>query len=224
MFKLGKLIFEVERAKIRADYFEPVINQRAGSMCSEEDFSWTIDIQMKEGDFVYELSSEELDELEEGEEPFYESVSPYLYHNNGFALDISSWKELEGQTLCWESEYNENDEEAGSLYVFEHEAVTSGKIEFLERRGTVFLMRWSGTANVYWNDEYGEDVPFVFEGEVCFEGIGAHSDVALTEEEVRAAMQKYINMEEFVCVSQDSHKIDRGRSYTWKYIPAGQED
>ena len=29
---------------------------------------------------------------------------------------------------------------------------------FLQRRGNIFFMRWSGTANVYWNDEYGEDV------------------------------------------------------------------
>lgn len=219
MFRLGKLEFEVESATVRASYAEPKFNQRAGSMKAEETFDWTIDIHMKDGDFVYELSEEELEELDEDEEPFYESVSPRLYHNNGFVVNISSWKELEGQTLVWESEYNANDEEAGFLYVFEHEAVTKGKIEFLERRGNLFMVRWSGTANVYWNDEYGEDVPFLFEGEVRFTGIGAGSDVELTEEEVRTAMQKYINMDEFVCESEDSHEIIGGRSYRWKYVP-----
>ena len=219
MFRLGKLEFEVEGATVHASYAEPKINQRAGSMKAEETFDWTIDICMKEGKFVYELSEEELDELDEGEEPFYETVSPSLYHNNGFTLNISSWKELEGQTLVWESEYNENDEEAGYLCVFEHEAVTKGTIEFLERRGNIFLVRWSGTANVYWNDEYGEDVPFVFEGEVRFTGIGACSDVELTEEEVRTAMQKYINMDELVCESQNSHEIIGGMSYRWNFVP-----
>ncbi|MDE7415983.1 MAG: hypothetical protein K2N44_06685 [Lachnospiraceae bacterium] len=219
MFRLGKLEFEVESATVWATYMEPKVNQRAGSMKAEETFDWAIDIFMKEGDFVCELSEEELEELDEDEEPFYESVSPRLYHNNGFVLNISSWKELEGQTLVWESEYNANDEEAGFLYVFEHEAVTKGKIEFLERRGNVFLVRWSGTANVYWNDEYGEDVPFAFEGEVRFTGIRACSDVELTEEEVRTAMHKYINMNEFECESQDSHKIIGGKSYRWKYVP-----
>ncbi|MDE6620861.1 MAG: hypothetical protein K2K74_10320 [Lachnospiraceae bacterium] len=224
MFRLGKLEFEVEYATVCASYAEPKLNQRAGSMKAEETFDWTIDIDMKAGDFVYELSDEELEELDEDEEPFYESVSPRLYHNNGFVLNISSWKELEGQTLAWESEYNANGEEAGFLYVFEHEAVTKGKIEFLERRGNVFLVRWSGMANVYWNDEYGEDVPFLFEGEVRFTGIGAYSDVERTEEEVRTAMQKYINMDELVCESEDSHKIIGGRSYRWKYVPVEYAD
>lgn len=224
MFRLGKLEFEVEYATVCASYAEPKLNQRAGSMKAEETFDWTIDIDMKAGDFVYELSDEELEELDEGEEPFYESVSPRLYHNNGFVLNISSWKELEGQTLVWESEYNANGEEAGFLCVFEHEAVTKGKIEFLERRGNVFWVRWSGTANVYWNDEYGEDVPFLFEGEVRFTGIGAYSDVELSEEEVRTAMRKYINMDELVCQSEDSHKIIGGTSYRWKYVPVEYAD
>lgn len=87
-------------------------------MKAEETFDWTIDIHMKDGDFVYELSEEELDE-----------------------------------------------------------------------------------------------------GEVRFTGGGAGSDVELTEEEVRTAMQKYINMDEFVCESEDSHEIIGGRSYRWRYVP-----
>lgn len=219
--RLGKLEFEVRGADIYAGYSEPKVNQRAGSGVAEEDFRWYIDINTEYGDFVYELDEEELEELDEGEEFIYESVAPRLYHNNGFVLEnVASWKELEGQTLAWESEYNEKGEEAGFLCVFEHEHVTRGVITILKRRGTNFRMRWTGTANVYWNDEYGEDVPFLFEGEVRFTGILAGSDVELTEEEMRAAMQKYINMDEFVCESQESYKIHGGRSYRWKYVPA----
>lgn len=32
-------------------------------------------------------------------------------------------------------------------------------------------------------------------------------------------MQKYINMDEFVCESEDSHEIIGGRSYRWRYVP-----
>ena len=147
-------------------------------------------------------------------------MAPRLYHNNGFVIEnISSWKELEGQKLVWESEYNERDEEAGFLCVFEHENVTKGTIEILERRGTSFLVRWAGTANVYWDDEYGEDVPFSFEGEARFTGILACADVELTAEEMRAAIQKYINMSEFVFESQESYKTHIGKSYRWEYVP-----
>lgn len=90
---------------------------------------------------------------------------------NIFKLDIKSWKDIAGLSLKWDSQYNKNGEEAGTLYVFEHEYVNSGTIQFLERNGNKFKVKWTGTANVYWNDEYGEDVPFYFEGDVKFTGI-----------------------------------------------------
>ncbi len=222
MFQLGKLTFDVKSARISGAYYEPSINQRAGSGNAEEAFLWFIDIDMAEGEFAYQFSEEELaeEDLDEEDEYFYESAAPRLYHNNGFQIAVSSWKDLEGKTLNWDCAYNENEEEAGTLCVFEHEEVTRGKIEILKRHEQSFLLRWSGTANVFWSEEYGADVPFLFEGEVAFTGLSAHSDVALTEAEVRAAMDKFIRMDEFSCKSQTCHQVMHGNTYGWNFVPA----
>lgn len=177
---------------------------------------WYIDINMESGKFITKLNEEE---LEEGEEPFYETVIPCLYHNNGFSICTNSWKDIEKIVLNWDSEYNENDEEAGNLYVFEHEEITKGKIEFLERRGNNFLIRWTGTANVYWNDEYGADVPFAFEGEVAFEGINAHCITISTLDELKPAMMEFINLDEFDCIAEESRNNGTSTDYTWKFKP-----
>ncbi|MDE7245669.1 MAG: hypothetical protein K2O18_17085 [Oscillospiraceae bacterium] len=76
-------------------------------------------------------------------------MEPWLYHCNGIHLDVSSWKDLQGLVLTWDSEYNEKGDEAGVLYVYEHEDVTKCKIEFLERHGVRFLVRWTGTDHVF---------------------------------------------------------------------------
>lgn len=213
MFRLGKLEFEVESASFHGGFEDAAISRRMTSG-GAANLHWFIDIDLKEGDFVYELSEEELAGLQEGEEYIYESVLPRLYHNNGFTLDAASWKELEGIILKWDSPYNEKGEEAGSLYVFEHEDVTKGTIEFLRREGRKYYIRWSGTANVFWNDEYGADVPFVFEGEVDFGGIIACCDEISSLEELIPAMQQFVNMDEFECVEKE--RYGKGR---WKFMP-----
>lgn len=222
MFRLGKLEFEVKSASLRGGFCDGAMSQRM-QYEAVPNLSWYIDIDMMDGDFVYELSEEDLEDLEEGEEYIYESVRPRLYHNNGFELDIASWKEIEGITLEWDGEYNEKDEEAGYLYVFEHEEVTKGKIEFLKRNGTKFYVRWSGSANVFWNEEYGEDVPFLFEGEVNFDGLTAHCDEIETMEELAPVLQQFVNLDEYKCVSEDSYKIEHGTSHRWNFMPENMD-
>jgi hypothetical protein len=129
--------------------------------------------------------------------------SPSLYHNNGIRLDIGSWKELEGITLTWNSEINERGEEAGGLYVFEHEAVTSGKIEILERQENKFKIRWSGKGNIFWDDEYGGNVPFELECMADFKGICLCCE-GINEEEIRAQLSKLINIDEFEMIVDNS--------------------
>ncbi len=220
MFRLGKLEFKVKEggASLRGGFYDGAMSERM-QLLPVPQMNWYIDIDLERGDFIYELTPEDLEDLEEGEEYIYESVAPRLYHNNGFELDITSWKDIEGITLNWDSECNEKGEEAGYLYVFEHEDVTKGKIEFLKRNGTQFFVRWSGTANVYWNEEYGADVPFLFEGEVNFDGISAHCDKIKTMDELVPVLQQFVNLDEYKCVSQDSYKIQKGTSYSWRFIP-----
>ena len=88
MFELGKLKFDVENTTFGGSFMDDAMSKRM--QCDGvEEFSWYIEIDMKEGKFVTEIE-EELEELDEDEEIFYESVSPRLYNNNGFKLDIKS--------------------------------------------------------------------------------------------------------------------------------------
>ncbi len=90
----------------------------------------------------------------------YEMSSICLYHNNGFNTHVSAFEELKGKRFVWDSEYNQDDEEAGFLCVQEHENVTKGTIEILDVKENLMTIRWSGLANVFWDDKYGENVPF----------------------------------------------------------------
>ena len=90
----------------------------------------------------------------------YEMRSVYLYHNNGFNTHCSAFEELIGKKFIWTEEYNDDEEEAGTLCVQEHEEVQKGTIEFLELKDETMLVRWSGEAVVGWNRKYGSHVPF----------------------------------------------------------------
>ena len=65
-----------------------------------------------------------------------------------------------GYEFVWDNSNNEKNEEAGYFYVVEHEDVTSGIIEILKVDKNNITIRWSGTANIFWNSEFGENVPF----------------------------------------------------------------
>lgn len=83
-----------------------------------------------------------------------------LYHNNGFQTGVRKIAELAGKKYVWEGTYNDKGEEAGYLYVLEHEDVTEGTIEILDVSKNAVTLKWTGKANVFWNDTFGADVPF----------------------------------------------------------------
>lgn len=223
MFKLGKLEFEVESADLSAAFSDAGMRKFDHTDKEKKPkLVWFLEIDMEYGDFVTESARQEAEE--EGEEPFYESVPPRLYYNNGFRMDVKSWKDLEGMSKTWESDCNEDGEEAGYLYVFEHEDVTSGKIEFLKREGDVFHVRWSGTANVFWDDEYGEDVPFEFEGDMKFSDLQASCIDVTDLDGVRAVLSEYIDMSEFEFESERTYEFHSGEEgiktvHRFKFVP-----
>jgi len=90
----------------------------------------------------------------------FELKKIHLYHNNGFQTGISTIMDLKGKKYSWSSYINENDEEAGYLYILEHEDVTKATIEIIDILKDQMVIRWEGFANVFWNEEFGRDVPF----------------------------------------------------------------
>lgn len=90
----------------------------------------------------------------------YEMRKVRLYHNNGFHTNVSAFADLKGKEFVWNSAHNEHGEEAGFLCVQEHESVTKGTIEILDCQNNFITIKWSGLANVFWDETYGENVPF----------------------------------------------------------------
>ena len=195
MFKLGESEFEVETAELYA-VFQTWDDEADTSLV------WCINIDMEEGTLAPE------DEEDEEEE----TVSPNLYHENGFRIEQAhSWKELEGVVLEWEEEENDNGEDAGFIHTFDTEMITEGKIEFLERNGDKYLARWSGVT------EY--ETPFEFEGELEFTGILADSASISNQEELKSALAPFIDIDEFECVPEENYDKDDGeRHYRWKCV------
>lgn len=83
-----------------------------------------------------------------------------LYHNNGFQTRVKKIAELAGKKFVWKEAYNDKGEEAGFLCVLEHEHVTEGTIEVMGVGRNDITLKWTGKANVFWNDALGADVPF----------------------------------------------------------------
>ncbi len=191
MFKFGGSEFKVENAELYAVFTTYDDEEDTGLV-------WCIDIDMEEGT------------LEEEEE---ETVSPNLYHENGFRIDdVHSWKELAGVTLEWEEEENDYGEYAGYIHTFDNEAIIEGKIEFLNRNGSKYLVRWSGIT------EY--ETPFEFEGELNFTGIFADSASVSELEELKSIMMEFIDMDEFECVPESGYDKDNGEHHSrWTFIP-----
>ncbi len=90
----------------------------------------------------------------------YELSEIRLYHNSGINTGVKDKKQLIGKRFVWESDTNEHGEEAGFLCVGEHSPINKGVIEILDVKRNSVTIKWSGSADVDWDEKYGEDVPF----------------------------------------------------------------
>lgn len=83
-----------------------------------------------------------------------------LYHNDNFVTQCKDISELKGKKFVWPNSEDKDLGSAGFLYVLEHEEVTSCTMEILDVKDDSLVIKWTGNANVYWNDEFGANVPF----------------------------------------------------------------
>lgn len=100
----------------------------------------------------------EIDAVNEDDNIDYEMTSIKLYHNNGFRVGTKTPSKLKGQVFSWDKEYNDLGEEAGIMYVLEHEILSCGTIEILDVTKKTIKIKWSGLANTYWHGE--TNIPF----------------------------------------------------------------
>lgn len=92
----------------------------------------------------------------ENQKCFGDNWAPYLYVNNG--IPVENADELVGKVF--EYDYEKDSSQTWIMYVFEHEDITKGRIEILEKNEDTLKIKWTGTANIYANGGYDEDVPF----------------------------------------------------------------
>ena len=90
-----------------------------------------------------------------------ENWPPRLCHQ-GLKIKANSWEELPGTKIEYESAYvgKYDHPEIGMLYVFGHEETRKNIIEFGPIENGEICFKWEGVNNVWWDKEYGDDVPF----------------------------------------------------------------
>ena len=88
----------------------------------------------------------------------YELQRAYFYFIDEFDTQCKSVKDLVGKTI------NLKDPDAGILCVVEHESIVKSKIEFLSYSDGYLTIRWTGLADVYWDENFKNNLPFKIVG------------------------------------------------------------
>ncbi len=181
-FRLKDMMFDIKEAKLKCYYYDEAEakrwpNQKPGLFL-------TIGVDTKET---------ELNGVE---------CAPWLRHNSGIKIEIPHWTELEGKEWVFGAPYDENNNEAGFLGVFEEVEIKECRLRITGRDKQNFTVLWSGVADVFFDDEYDEGVPFECEFIAEFEGIGIQQCVAdQTEKGLRETLGKLIDLSDFKLVS-----------------------
>ena len=80
-----------------------------------------------------------------------------------FNTNVHNIEDLKNKKFVWNDIVNDKNESAGVLNIVEYEDVTKGIIEILKVDNDNITIHWNGTANVFWNAEYRDNVPFDIE-------------------------------------------------------------
>lgn len=232
MFKIGNTEFKVKSAKLKAIFFDAQHNKNDKLYIGEESsIRWHFDICMEDGELPPYLNENSIDKenINDEEELCYsECASPRLYTNNGIEInniENNDWRKLEGLVIeINDSQRPNNKNEAWCLYAFEHENITSGKIEILSRDETSFHIRWTGKAHVGFADEPAEGVPFIFDGDVIYEGLRTSCEGIMNIKKLKPELSKFVNIEDYFLVSEEKLKNKYINRYMCKFKPIELSD
>jgi hypothetical protein len=141
-----------------------------------------------------------------------EMWGPRAYHQN-LHFPIRRWMDVAGQVVEWSERYEEvSGEPNGGFYVMEHGDIPSARLSFLEWNGTIIRFEWEGVCDVFWDAEYGEDVPFSASGGAEFTGIIVRGSESDTDATLRDRLAEYLEPRDFVQgpLCRDGHCYESG--------------
>ena len=115
--------------------------------------SANISIKQRANDYTLFIELKAIGKNVEGEAWY-----PYLYVNNGIPLNETDINSLVGKTF--EYDYELDNSQIWIMYVLGHENIKKGRIEILSQKDNVLSVKWSGKADIYFNEDYDENVPF----------------------------------------------------------------
>lgn len=178
-FTLDGVIFGIESATLAASVPDPywcdTYNDGEG-----KELSWQLDVRMEE--------------VEVDDAPW----EPSIYHHS-LLLPVRRWMEIEGQTITWVTACDpETDEPNGGFYVWEHEDIPRAVLRFLTRNGTGFQLSWEGECNVFWDERFGENVPFRLQTVASFTGVLIHGSERDTAETMRQRLSQFLDPDDFI--------------------------
>jgi hypothetical protein len=141
---------------------------------------------------------------------------PRVYHEN-LHFPIRRWMDVVGQAVEWSEPYEEESGEPnGGFYVVEHGDIPSAHLRFTERDGVSFRFEWEGVCDVFWDDEYGQDVPFSASGWAEFTGVIVRGSESDTDETLRGRLAQYLEPGDFAQgpLCRDGHCYESGVQMT----------
>lgn len=161
-FRIADLEFEVESAVLAARWMKDTMG-------------WSIAVRT-------------IPKVVEGEEWRPSVSSDWLYGMEGKACD--KWTDLFPRVLEWESGFNHKDDRIEAwFYVFECVEIKNARLEFGVPKGNWIPLRWTGRANVFFDEKYGENLDLEVQADCLFEGveIGKLGEMISMEEALRRA-------------------------------------
>jgi hypothetical protein len=192
-FHLKDLHFSIDSAEIIASIMDPYWNKQY-NQSHEIQLNWSLDIETRDKTIKGEI------------------WAPHIYHET-LHFPIRRWKDLSGQTVSWDSPFDEKTGEAnGGFYVFEHEDISQATMIIAQRKGTRFKVQWEGLCNVFWDEDYRENVPFSIETWADFKGILVRGSERDTNETMSEHLSAFIDVADFHQhpIEHSSHKYESG--------------
>jgi hypothetical protein len=139
------------------------------------------------------------------EQEFDDTVwEPRVYHEELY-FPVRRWMDVAGQSVTHDADANE---EAGTVYLFEHEGISRGTLRFFERDGLRFRFEWDGLCDLFWEEPYDQDVPFTIQGWATFTEVMVRGSARDTDASVRARLAEYLDPDDFV-----QHPLQAGPPY-----------